>query len=97
MMRMVIANHVVPSASTSIVDGQEIRQTLYEITDLGVSDWTAAHKFYQNLSPPPPDLLPVVTSRGQLVPYDEEIRDRVSKATLGNALMQYVRAALANR
>ena len=94
MMRMVIANHVVPCASTSLVAGQKVRQTRFEITDLGVFDWMAAHKYYLSLPPPSGDLLPVVTDCGELAAYDEKTRTRVIKAELRNAFTHYVHAAL---
>ena len=53
MMRMIVANHVDPRVEISVVAGQPVRHHLYEITDLGVLDWTAAQKFYLNLRPRP--------------------------------------------
>ena len=97
MMRMVIANHVVPRASTSLIGGQKVRQNLYEITDLGVFDWTAAQKFYLNLPPPSSDLIPVATDSGELAAYDEKTRRRVIKAALVKAIKPLLRTMIANR
>ena len=97
MMRMVIANHVVPRASTFVAAGQNIRQNLYEITDLGVFDWTAAQKFYLNLSPPSADLMPIATDSGELAAYDEKTQRRVIKATFAKALKPYLRTIMENQ
>ena len=97
MMRMVVANHVVPRASTSLVGGQRVRQKLYEITDLGVFDWTAAQKFYANVSPPSCDLTPVATDIGQVAVYDKRTRHRVIRADIAKALKLGLRAILKNR
>jgi len=97
MMRMVIANHVVPRASTSIVAGQNVRQNLYEITDLGVFDWTAAQKFYLNLPPPSSDLIPVATDSGELAAYDAKTQRGVIKAAVVKALKLHLRTIIEKR
>ena len=50
MMRLVVANYVSPQVCTHRTDEQTVRQCRYEITDLGVIDWTAARKFYLNFA-----------------------------------------------
>ena len=64
MMRLMVGNFVDPCPTTHTTDGQTIRENRYEITDVGVLEWTAARKFYLNLSPPSADLVPLTTEQG---------------------------------
>ena len=96
MMRLVIANYVVPLSSTAEIDGRQVRRNLYQITDLGVLDWTAARKFYLNLAAPSHDLLPLVTDMGEFAVYDEKTRLRLTKAAFVKELSPWLRAVVQN-
>ncbi|MFZ1936840.1 MAG: hypothetical protein WCB27_21120 [Thermoguttaceae bacterium] len=96
IMRLVIANYVVPLASTAAIDGRRVRRNLYQITDLGVLDWTAARKFYLNLAPPSHDLLPLVTDMGEFAVYDEKTRFRLTKSAFVKELSPWLRAIVQN-
>jgi hypothetical protein len=96
MMRLVVANYVLPFASTATIDGRKVRRNLYRITDHGVLDWIAARKFYLNLTPPSHDLLPVITDIGESAVYDEETRFRLTQAAFFKELGPRLRSIVDN-
>jgi hypothetical protein len=77
MMRLIVANYVSPQVCTHRANDQTIRQCRYEITNLAIFDWTEARKFYLNLAPPSPDLVPIRIESGDLAAYDPKLRRAV--------------------
>ncbi len=96
MLRLLVANRVVSIVATVNTAGRNLRENRYEITDLGVLDWTAARKFYLNLAPPSDDLDPLVTDMGQFAPYDEKTRARLTKAAFVKQLTPLLHAIAEN-
>ena len=81
--RLVDANYIDPQPAVRSDRGQTVHCRCYEITDQGIHDWMAARKFYLNLAPPSPDLMPVPTRTGQLAPYesqDSPVNDHVRRS-----------------
>ena len=77
IMRLVEANFVDPQTAVQRHGDQTFRQCLYEVTDFGLFVWLEARKFYLNLAPPSPDLVPVATNEGPLAAYDPNLRKTV--------------------
>ena len=75
MARLVDANHIDSLPAARADNGQTIHFRRYQITDLGLSDWNAARKFYLNLAPPSSPPTPVSTEQGQLAAYDPQTRN----------------------
>lgn len=94
MMRLMVGNFVDPCPTTHTTDGQTIRENRYEITDVGVLEWTAARKFYLNLSPPSADLVPLTTEQEALAAYDAEIRQRIITDRAAKTIKQFAWAIL---
>jgi len=91
MMRLVEANFVDPQTSIHRQGQQSVRQSVYEVTDLGVFVWLEARKFYLDLAPPSADLIPVVTESGRLAAYDPKLR----KTTVENRFKEeFLRLAM---
>jgi hypothetical protein len=94
MFRLMEANYVNPEQAVRSDNDQTVHYRCYEITDLGVFDWMAAQKFYLNLPPPSADLVPHVTSSGELAVYDPEIREAVSRRELDASVWRLASAFL---
>ena len=94
MARLVDANYIDPQSGTHSVNGQMVHHRRYQITDLGLLDWTTARKFYLNLAPPSPDLAPVVTESGQLVVYDRKIRQAAQRRNVLEHVRRFASAVL---
>jgi hypothetical protein len=94
MARLVEANYIDPQSATRSHNGQTVHYRCYEITDLGLFDWTAANKFYLNLAPPSPDLTPIVTQEGQLAVYDAPIRRAVIRRDVDEHVQRLAAAVL---
>ena len=94
MMRLVDANYVDPQRATRSDSGQTVHYCCYEITDLGVFDWMAAHKFYVNLAPPSADLVPLATRNGQLAAYDPKTGQAVIRREVEGDVRRFASAIL---
>ncbi len=70
MMRLVDANYIDPQPASRCDNGQTIHFRRYQITDLGLFECNATHKFYLNLAPPSDPPTPIATEEGQLAAYD---------------------------
>jgi hypothetical protein len=92
--RLVEANYIYPQWDTHCHDGQVVHHRCYEVTDLGVVDWIATHKFYLNLAPPSDDLVPVVTQTGQLAAYDAPLRQAVIRRDVEDHVERFASAVL---
>jgi hypothetical protein len=86
MSRLVDANYIDPQPGTRSDNGQTVHFRRYQITDLGLFEWNAAHKFYLNLAPPSSPPTPVSTEQGQLAAYDPQTRNAaIRRKTRGYA------------
>jgi len=97
MTRLVAGNLVAPSVSTRTAGGQVVHENRYEITDLGVLDWTAARKFFQDLAPPSVELVPTRTESGALAAYDANTRQRTIRNRYATAFKRLARGFLEKR
>jgi hypothetical protein len=94
MARLIEANYVAPQSAVRNHEGQAVHHRCYEITDWGVHDWTAARKFYLNLTPPSHDLLPLATQSGQLAAYDPQTRQAAIRSEVEEHVRRFASAVL---
>jgi len=82
MGRMECLGYVEAEYHTQAIGGVVIRQRRFAVTDFGVMTWERTQKFYANLPPPSPDLVPVATEQGELDAYDPKTRQRIIRKRL---------------
>ena len=78
MMRLANANYIDPQHASRCENGQTIHFRRYQITDLGLLECNATHKFFLNLAPLSDPTTSAVTEQGQLAAYDP----RTAKAAM---------------
>jgi hypothetical protein len=94
MMRLAIANLVIPNSRVRRTDLAAFREYEYQVTDLGLWMWTQSRKFYLNLAPPSPDLLPAETDVAPLAAYDPKTRKKILDDRFGKAVRQTLQTAV---
>jgi hypothetical protein len=94
MDRLIEANYVCPQPLARNDNGHTVYYRSYEVTDLGVLQWTAARKFYLNLAPPSHDLLPVESQCAELSVYDRQDCETIVKREVNDFVRQAFSSAL---